>query len=521
MASFPLLWHIPLLSLLTGLPLLALLIVLSSKNTAAALRTATVGAALELALSIYLLLVFDPHNTGIQLTERWSFADMSYCVGVDGLNLLFIPLTAVLTLLAMLYTAIIRPLPDKSLIACLMGYEAVLMGAFTALNLMQFWLWLVAELIPVVVLTLHRGTGQMRRSVTALFLQYWGSSLLMVLAGFLFLAFGLVGTDRALSFDWLTIKTNNDYLHDEVLVFILLFFGFSIRMPLFPFHGWLPLLAEQGSVASGLVFIVGLKLGVYAVIRFILPILPGVAEDWALFVVVLSLTSILYGTLLALMQINIRRLLAFSAINHTGMMMIGAFSFNDSGLAGSLLLAMAYGLATAGMLLAVGLVYSRTGTAFIPRLGGLFDNHSSVALLFIIAALSTLAIPGTPGFNAAHLLIEGIIGEYGWLLAITLLLGNVLAAASLFKAFQQMFIAPRQRRCLPADTDRPPVFKERIIAVLVSAILIGTGFYSTPWLNFIGQDVTAIQQGYPVHSSKEPLAPKDPPDSNPEQREQP
>jgi len=515
MSPFSVLWHVPLLSLLTGLPLLVLLAVLSSKNTAAAMRIATLGAALELALSIYLLLVFDPLNNGIQLAERWSLADMSYCVGVDGINLLFIPLTAMLTLLAMIYTAIIRPLPDKPLIACLIGYEAVLMGAFTALNLMQFWLWLVAELIPVVLLTLHRGTGQMRRSVTALLLQYWGSSLLMVLAGFLFLAFGLVGTDRALSFDWLAIKTNNDYLHDEVLVFILLFFGFSIRMPLFPFHGWLPLLAEQGTVASGLVFIVGLKLGVYAVIRFILPILPGVAEDWALFVVALSLTSILYGTLLALMQINIRRLLAFSVINHTGMMMIGAFSFNNSGLAGSLLLAMAFGLAIAGMLLAVGLVYSRTGTAFIPRLGGLFDNHSAVALLFIIAALSTVAIPGTPGFNAAHLLIEGIIGEYGWLLAITLLIGNVLAAAGLFRAFQQMFIAPRQRRCLPADTSHPPVFREHIIAMVVSVILVGTGFYSTPWLNFIGKNVTAIQQGYPVHGSKEPDGL---PDANPEQQ---
>jgi NADH-quinone oxidoreductase subunit M len=195
--------------------------------------------------------------------------------------------------------------------------------------------------------------GRDVRWVVTLLLQYWGSGLAMTLAGFLFLAFGLVGSDHSLTFDWLTLKENNAYLHDETLIFILLFFGFSIRMPLFPFHGWLPLLAEQGTVASTPIFLVGLKLGIYAAVRFILPLLPGVAEDWANFVLALGLISIFYGALLALMQINIRRLTAFAVISHTGMLVIGVFSFNEYGLKGSLLLSVAYGLATAGMLFSV------------------------------------------------------------------------------------------------------------------------------------------------------------------------
>ena len=193
-----------------------------------------------------------------------------------------------------------------------------MIGAFAALNVMQFWLWCVLELIPVVFLTLHAGTGHNRRWVIALFLQYWGSGLLMTLAGFLFLAFGLIDSEHPLTFDWLTLKQNNAYLHDEVLIFILLFFGFAIRMPLFPFHGWLPLIAEQGTVASAAIFMVGLKLGIYAVIRFILPMVPGVAEQWAGFVLTLSLISIFYGALLALMQINMPQVAGFCCRQSNG-----------------------------------------------------------------------------------------------------------------------------------------------------------------------------------------------------------
>ncbi|WP_239649671.1 proton-conducting transporter transmembrane domain-containing protein [Methylocucumis oryzae] len=134
-----------------------------------------------------------------------------------------------------------------------------------------------------------------------------------------------------------------------------------------------------------------------------------------------------------------RRLLAFAVLSHTGMLVIGVFCFNEFGLEGSLLLSVAYGLATAGMLFSVGLIYERTRTAFIPRLGGLFDSNATIALLFLISALSTIVMPGTPGFDAAHLLVEGIIDEDGWFLAIGILLGNVLAAAFLLRAFQQIF----------------------------------------------------------------------------------
>jgi len=503
----------PLLTTLTIVPLVAMFAILCSRSSTIALRFGFSGTLLTVLLSLYLLAIFDSGNPGIHLAEQVHFGWFSYSVGVDGANILFIPLTAVLTLLALVYTLITRHVTDRLFIACLLGYEGILIGAFAALNVLQFWLWSVLELIPVVLLTTHAGTGHNRRGVIALFLQYWGSSLLMTLAGFMFLAFGLIDSEHALTFDWLTLKHNNAYLHDEVLIFILLFFGFAIRMPLFPFHGWLPLIAEQGTVASAAIFMVGLKLGIYAVIRFILPMVPGVAEQWAGFVLTLSLISIFYGALLALMQINIRRLLAFAVVSQTGMLVIGIFSFTEYGLEGSLLLSIAYGLATAGMLFSAGLIYERTRTAFIPRLGGLFDTNSAIALMFLISALSTMVMPGTPGYDAAHLLIEGVIEEDGWLMAIAILIGNVLAAAFLLRAFQQIFIATPRRAHQPYSSSHHPVRQERIITVVICSLLIVTGFYTTPWLNFIDQEATDIGANYPMHGSEQPGTMTEPADN--------
>ncbi|OQW76045.1 MAG: NADH:quinone oxidoreductase [Proteobacteria bacterium ST_bin11] len=495
-------WHvvaaIPLLTVLTLVPLLAMLAVVFAKPNYS-LLLAFGGALLNVVLSIYLLLIFDSETPGIHLAEHFQLLGMNYRVGVDGTNILFIPLTAILGLLALVYTLITRHRDDRLFIACLLAYQGILIGAFAALNTLQFWFWCLLELVPVVLLTVFAGTGKQRNKVVKAVLQYWLSGLAMSLAGFMLLSVGLAQNGMDLSFDWLTLKHHNLAIPNETLIFILLFFGFAVRMPLFPFHAWLPVLAEHGTAASAAIFLTGLKLGIYALIRFILPLVPGAAEQWVHFVVDLGLISIFYGALLALMQINMRRLLAFAVISHTGMLAIGVFSFNDFALEGSILLSIAYGLATAGMLFSIGLIYERTRTAFLPRLGGLFETNSTIALLFLISALSTMVMPGTPGFDAAHLLIEGAIEEHGWYLAIAILLGNVLGAAFLLWAFQRLFIAHPKRFLQPYGSIHHTVVKERIIAVTICGLLIGTGFYTTPWLKYIDQEAKEIGEHYPEH----------------------
>lgn len=491
----------PILSALTLIPLATLVLVMLIPSPAVTLRLGFVGTISTFLLSIYLMYVFNPDQSGIQLYEHYQNLHLTYSVGVDGTNILFILLTTILALLALIYTLTTRRVSDRTHIACLLGYEAILIGAFTAMNALQFWLWCFLELIPVVVMTLRAGSGQNRRWVVALLLQHWGSGLLMVLAGFLMLGFGLMVSTDVLSFDWLVLKNTDVKLEYATLIFFLLLFGFAIRMPLFPFHAWLPVLAEQGTVASVGIFLVSLKLGIYATMRFLIPLLPEVAEHWAWFVVTMALISIFYGALLALMQINFRRLLAFAIISQTGLIVIGLFDFNTYGMEGSIILSVFFGLATAGMLLSLGMIYKRTHTAFIPRLGGMFDTNAAIAVLFVICALSTMVMPGTPGFDGIHLLIEGTIKGQGWLVAIAILFGNVLTVGLLLRAFQQIFIATPRRSQEPFANTRhasslPSPRNEWIIAIIICGSLIATGIHTSPWLHIIDQNIDSISNVY-------------------------
>ena len=491
---------LPILTLLTLLPLAAMIAILVADRPKLNVLFALLGILATGLLSSYLLLAYDPENTGIQLAEHVQFFGLSYYVGVDGANVLFIPLTTVLTFLSFIYLQSTRYATDSAVLACLLGYETILLGAFSALNALQFWLWCAVEIFPVAFLTLYTGTGNHRQQAVKILAQFWSGGLLLTLLGFLLLGFGLENTDEPLSFDWLTLAQNEAPFTNETLIFILLMYGFAIRMPLFPFHAWLPLLAEQGTVASTGVFIIGLKLGIYAVIRFVLPLLPGVAEEWSGLVVVMGLIGLFYGAILALMQNNIRRLLAFAAISHTGILILGIFSFDINGVEGSLLLSLAYGLSSAGLLFSIGFMYEHTQTTFMPRLGGLLDSHTAIGLLFLISALSAMAIPGTPGFDAAHMLIEGIVEKNGWIIALLMGLGNLLAAAFLLWAFQRIFLAD-SRRSVKVNHGSQSSTHEWLITLIISGLLLTTGFYSAPWHALIDTATGTIGKYYDFHNT--------------------
>jgi len=499
----------PLLSTMMLIPLTVMIVMIFSRSTATALRSAAVGTLLTTILSAYLIAIFDTGQSGIQLYEEIKFAGLSYSVGVDGANILFIVLTPIITLLALIYVLTVRPTSIRLYVACLLGYEVILLGAFSALNAMQFWIWCFLELIPVIVLTRHRGTGQNKRSVITLLMQYWISGLLMSLCGFIILAFGYMNSGHILTFDWITLTQNNAHLQNTVLIFILLFFGFSVRLPLFPFHGWFPLLLEHGTVVTIPIFIVGLKLGIYALIRFIIPIVPEIAEHWNEFILILCLISIFYGALLALMQINVRRLLAFAIISHTGVLVIGVFDSNYYGLEGGIMLSIAYGLAGVGMLLSIGMMYERTRTSFYPRLSRRLNTSIAIAILFVISALSTMTMPGTPTFDAAHILIEGTINKYGWLTAIAILIGNVLTAAILLRAFQQIFFSTSKRARQTArqtfSNEHYSTKGEKTIAAVVCSLLIISGLFTPLWAHIVDQSILVhalISKRHPIHETQ-------------------
>jgi NADH-quinone oxidoreductase subunit M len=281
----------------------------------------------------------------------------------------------------------------------------------------------------------------------------------------------------------------------QSLIFVLLFYGCAVRLAQFPFHAWLPIVAQHGTLATVCVFLVGLKVGIYALIRFALPLLPSGVIDWQNFVVSLGVMGIFYGAALALMQLGMRRLLAFAAVSNTGMLVVGVFSLDTEGLAGTVLLSVNFGVAASGMLFTTGLLHRRTRTTLLPRLGGMFELTPLLGLTFLIAALSTMTMPGTPGFDAAHLLLEGAIGAHDWGIAIAVVCGNVLTAAFLLWAFQRTFLAERKEQALRL-TEIRLTRAEAALTAIVCMVLIGVGFYTEPWVELVTRPLTAMTERY-------------------------
>lgn len=312
--------------------------------------------------------------------------------------------------------------------------------------------------------------------------RYWALMLGMILAAMLIIVLGSTGESSAvLDHQYLSTTAN---LETATVCFILLFFGLSVRLPIFPFHGWLPELVNSNKTIPVFCFIAGVKIGIYGLYRFATPLLPAGEEHWTGLITTIALFCIFYGALLALMQININRLLAFAIISHNGMLVIGLFTGNAHSLEGSILLSIAFGIASTGLILSSAFIHRASGTAFIPRLGNLFEKKTAAALLFLLAALSTMAMPGTPGYNAAHILLEGVIENSGWQTAIVILIGNVLAAAFLLRAFQQIFIADSRRPVSITGkkaTQHQP--GELLICVILGLMLIISGIYPlAAWL---------------------------------------
>lgn len=484
----------PPLSALAFLPLLAAAAIHWAGSRRQAFWVGLIGTGVELGLAVHVLMALDQSTAQLQFAEyRPLLPFLSYHLAVDGLSVLFIAATALLSFLLVFYGWIVQEEPFGHYLAGVFVFEAMLLSLFMTQDLLQFWLLAVTELLPATFITLHWGTGHERRRATLRYLQFMGGGLAMLLSGSLVLGWHHAQVTGQWSFDLTDLLATPLPPSLQTLVFILMFYGLSVRMAQFPFHGWLPELAQHGTLATVGVFLVGSKLGIYGLLRFVLPLLPDAVQTFKPLVVGLGLTGIFYGALLALMQLNLRRLLAFAVVSHTGMLVIGVFCLNREGLAGALLLAINFGFAGSGLLFTSGLLLHRAGSSLLPRLGELFDPMPLLGITFLIAALSTMAMPGTPGFDAAHLLLEGAIETHALAVAVAVAVGNVLAAAFLLWAFQRTFLAHRKETVL-----RPLKIRltapEAVLNGLMCAVLVGVGFYSEPWLEVVDKSVTALAE---------------------------
>jgi len=482
----------PILSLLVFVPLLAMALAWAVQSAHQAFLLGITAALAELALSVWLLAMFRNDSAELQFVERIPLTSfLSYHLGVDGISILFVVLTALLTLMVLLYGEIVHESPAGLYVASVFAFQAVLMGLFLSVDLLEFWGVCLLEMIPASFILRRWSFGKDKRRALLRYVRDMAGGLGLMLAAILILGWRHMEASGVWSFALVELSQTPLAASQQDLVFVLFFYALAVRMALFPFHAWLPVVAEQGPLATVCVFLVGLKVGVYALLRFVLPLTPAACHEWKSFVVGLAVTGIFYGALLALMQINLRRLLAFSAVSQTGMLAVGVFCLNREGLQGSLLLAIDFGVAASALLFVTGVLHRCMHTTLLPRLGGLFDTMPLLGLTFLLAALSTMAMPGTPGFDAAHLMLEGAIETHNWGVAVAMAAGSVASAAFLLWAFQRAFLARRRDAALRPEKIRLSL-PEVVLVGTLCMVQLGVGFYTEPWLEIVDSSLARL-----------------------------
>jgi NADH-quinone oxidoreductase subunit M len=474
----------PLVGALIALPMLLVALLALIRDERWVFRIGAVGASVEVLLAGLVLAVFRRGVPDIQLVERVRLGEvLSYHVGVDGLSVLFLPLTALLTLLVVLYSQEVSKSDPRRYLMAVFSLTSALMGAFAALDLVLFWIFAAVELVPGALLIRGWGTGANRTMAARRYLIFNGAGSLLMLAGLAVLALG-AGSDATLSpggssaLDLMRLLRVPIPPKEQALGFFLLLLAFAVRVPLFPFHGWLAVVMEEGPIVGVSVFLVGVKLGGYGLLRFTIMLLPEAARELGWIAVALGLTGMVYGALLALIQTNLRRFLAFACLSHSGGIMVGLFSLNTAGIEGGLIEMLNTGVAAAGLFFVAGFVHRRVGSSELSKLGGLSQRLPILSLTFLIFSLALIGMPGTSGFDAEHLILEGALDDHHTTLAIAVAAGSVLAAAYLFRYYQRAFLSSPK-------TPAPAILldlrrRELLIAAVFGAILVGFGLFSRP-----------------------------------------
>ena len=485
----------PVLALLQLLPLAALALPCLSKNPRHHFWIMFLAVAFEMLLAIDLYRHFDQNNAAWQFAEYLPLIPpiLQYHVAVNGVGTLFILLTALTCLLVVIYVQVVN-LPDRlALFRLILLIESSLMSQFASLDLMWFAFMSLLQMIVTGYMVWRWATSPESETTIARYIQFMGTGLALFVAGIIM--FGWYHAHHAgfWSFDLLDLAKLEVRPGVASIIFFLLFYGLAVRIPLFPLHGWLPHFAQHGMVVIAPALLLGLKTGVFGLIQFVLPLLPEAVLEWHRYVAGFALAGVFYAALLAMQQANLRRMLAFAVVSHSGLLTIGLFSLDQNAFQSGVMMSLNFGLAITCLLFMAGIIYWRNNTLLLHKLGGLFGTLPMIGGAFFVAGLAIIGMPGTPGFDAVHLMLEASINRFGALFTVAAAVGNVLTAGFLLWAFQRAFLGPRP----PGKSDSSPAsLQEKIIAVMVIVLLLGVGFFPEPWLKLIDAPLNNLTQLY-------------------------
>src|SRR6266702_171573 len=431
-----------LLSIVLFLPLAgALLLVLVPKENENAIRwIANIVAFAGFMVSIPLWFVYNPQNPDFQLVERAPWIPSigaEYFLGVDGFSTLLILLTTMMGTIAVLssWTAITERVKEYYIF--LLVLQTGMLGAFMALDFLLFFLFWEVMLVPMYFLIGIWGSANRLYSAIKFFLYTLVGSVVMLL-GILAVYFYSLSVTGTPTFDITQFHKLNLPYNLQWWIFLAFFLGFAIKVPMFPFHTWLPD-AHTDAPTAGSVILAGvlLKMGTYGFVRLSLPLLPEASQHMLGFIALLAIIGIIYGALVAMAQQDMKRLIAYSSVSHMGFLMLGIFALNVEGVSGGIIQMINHGVTTGALFLLVGIIYERRHTREIAALRGLSTTVPVFAVIFGITMFSSIGLPGLNGFVGEFLILVGIFNTSVTYAAFAVL-GIVLGAAYMLWAYQRV-----------------------------------------------------------------------------------
>lgn len=443
-----------LLNLTIYFPLIGVLAFLVFRNDEAVKWTSLVVTSITFLLSLPLLFQFDVANSAIPqyVTEGspvFSGMDVKYLVGLDGLSLLLFMLTTLMGPIVILSSW-------SSIKKSLVGYYSMLLilqtaslGVFASLDLVVFYVFFELSLIPMYFLIgIWGGSDKIRATIKFFIYTLVGSLIMLVALIYLGYSAGAATGVFDFSADWRFISSPEFTLGlvEQTWLFLAFALAFCIKVPLFPFHTWLPYAHTEAPTAGSVVLAaIMLKLGTYGLVRVCLPVFPNAFAEFAPMMAILAVIGIIYGALVAMVQKDVKKLVAYSSVSHLGFVVLGIFAFNTVAVQGAVIQMINHGLSTGALFLIVGMIYDRAHTRQISDFGGIAKQMPVFATFFMIATLASIGLPGLNGFVGEFLILNGSFFSELYankVYAVFAAIGVILAAAYMLWMFQRVMFGP-------------------------------------------------------------------------------
>lgn len=486
----------PILSIMTYTPLLGALLLMflvPKQDTHIIKAVATIFTVLTFVFSLYVWSLFELGTHEMQLVEQVSWIPsigVTYHFGIDGISILLVMLTAVISILVVLCSFSDVEERMKEYYVCILFLETGMLGVFLALDFFLFYIFWEIMLVPMYFLIGIWGHGRKLYSAIKFFLYTLFGSVFMLLAilALYFLNNNPEYGTGELTFNVLTLINNLNVpvepvfagLTTQDLIFLGLFLGFAIKVPMFPFHTWLPD-AHTDAPTAGSVILAGvlLKMGTYGFLRFSLPLLPVASFNMVGFIAILAIIGVIYGALVAMAQHDMKRLVAYSSVSHMGFLMLGLFALNSEGVTGGLIQMINHGVSTGALFLLIGIIYEKRHTREIAAFSGLSKVIPVFAVIFAITMFSSIGLPGLNGFVGEFLILLGLF-KTNIVYAAFAVTGIVLGAAYMLWLFQRtMFGEPEG-----ADNQNMTDLNLRQLSYMLPLVILmfWIGLYPKPFL---------------------------------------